>query len=127
MINMQPIYRRKLAKSEITCMAEESTETLNASFYATDWDIFVNNAGNIDELVDTVTEYMKFNIDMLLPKKTLELFVDELAKHISMDKQTDVAILDFSKTFDVILHKCLLHKFDFYGIQGLIKWARGLQ
>ena len=50
MINMQPIYRRKLSKSkpnekEITCMTEESLETLNTSFDATDWDIFVNRRG----------------------------------------------------------------------------------
>ena len=29
---------------KIICMTEESMETLNASFDATDWDIFVNNA-----------------------------------------------------------------------------------
>ena len=57
MINIQPICRRKLAKSkpeekEITCMTEESMETLNDSFDATDWNIFVNNAEDIDELVD---------------------------------------------------------------------------
>ena len=39
---------------------------------------------------------------------------------MSKDKQTDVAILDFSKAFDVVPHKRLLHKLDFYGIQGSI-------
>ena len=48
----------------------------------------------------------------------LILFVDELAKNMSDGKQTDVAVLDFSKFFDVVPHKRLLHKFDFYGIQG---------
>ena len=43
----------------------------------------------------------------------LILFVDELAKNMSKGKQTDVAILDFSKAFDVVPHKRLLHKLDF--------------
>ena len=48
----------------------------------------------------------------------LMLFVDELAKNMFKGKQTDVATLDFSKAFDVVPHKRLLHKLDFYGIQG---------
>ena len=51
-------------------------------------------------------------------KSQLILFVDELAKNMSKGKQTDAAILDFSKAFDVVPHKRLLHKLDFYGIQG---------
>ena len=31
--------------------------------------------------------------------------------------------MDFSKTFDVVPHKCLLSKLDFYGIRGCtLKW-----
>ena len=48
----------------------------------------------------------------------LILFVDELAKNMSNGKQTDVAVLDFSKAFDVVPYKRLLRKLDFCGIQG---------
>ena len=60
---------------------------------------------------------------------SLILFVDELAKNMSKGKQTDVAILDFSKAFDVVPHKRLLHKLDFYGIQGSgsAAWSLRLQ
>ena len=34
------------------------------------------------------------------------------------DKQVDVAVMDFLKAFDVVPHKCLLNKIDFYGIRG---------
>ena len=37
---------------------------------------------------------------------------------MSKGKQTDVAILDISKAFDVVPHKRLLHNLNFYGIEG---------
>ena len=45
-------------------------------------------------------------------------FVDELARHLHKGKQVDVAVMDFSKAFDVVPHKRLLSKLDFYGIWG---------
>ena len=38
-------------------------------------------------------------------------------------KQTDLIIMDFAKAFDKVLHRRLLHKFDYYGIRGSThKW-----
>ena len=49
--------------------------------------------------------------------------VEHIARNLSHGKQTDVILLDFSKAFDTVSHKCLLEKFDHYGIYGqLIKW-----
>ena len=45
-------------------------------------------------------------------------FIDELARHLHKGKQVDVAVMDFSKAFDVVPHKRLLSKLDFYGIRG---------
>ena len=36
--------------------------------------------------------------------------VHELAHGVNANKQTDMAILDFSKAFDKVSHKCLLNK-----------------
>ena len=33
-------------------------------------------------------------------------------------KQTDLIIMDFTKAFDKVLHRRLLHKLDYYGIIG---------
>ena len=50
-------------------------------------------------------------------------FVDELAHNVHKGKQVDVAVMDFSKVFDVVTLKGLLSKLDFYGIRGCtLKW-----
>ena len=53
----------------------------------------------------------------------LLLFVDELVRDLAKGKQTDIAVMDFSKAFDVVPHKRLLYKLRYYGIQGsTLKW-----
>ena len=38
-------------------------------------------------------------------------------------KKTDLIIIDFTKTFDKVPHRRLLHKLDFYGIRvSTLKW-----
>ena len=48
----------------------------------------------------------------------LLLFADELTKSLSQGKQVDVAVLDFSKAFDIVPHKRLLSKLHHYGIRN---------
>ena len=50
--------------------------------------------------------------------------MDDLASSYDKGNQIDVAILDFSKAFDTVPHRKLLHKLDNYGIRGpLHKWV----
>ena len=44
--------------------------------------------------------------------------LDDLTKSYDKKQQVDVAILDFSKAFDVVSHRKLLHKLSHYGIKG---------
>ena len=44
--------------------------------------------------------------------------IDYLAKNLDDRKQTDVILLDFSKTFDKVLHHHLCLKLTHYGIRG---------
>ena len=79
MIFMQPTYSRKLKSdkpktTQIMQCSQKNLETLNASFDHTDWDLFVNSTTNVDELADVITEYIKFNTEMLIPTKTIRQY-----------------------------------------------------
>ena len=55
----------------------------------------------------------------------LLLTVNDLMCSYDKKIQTDVAILDFSRAFDTVLHERLLGKLDHYGIRGKIQeWIR---
>ena len=51
----------------------------------------------------------------------LILTFNDLASNHNDNITTDVAVLGFSKAFDVVPHQKLLHKIDFYGIRGKTK------
>jgi len=49
--------------------------------------------------------------------------MNDLVKSFEKGKQTDMAILDFSKAFDTVPHSKLLHKLNEYGVKGhLHQW-----
>ena len=48
----------------------------------------------------------------------LAVTMDELTQNYERGDQTDIIILDFSKAFDMVPHKLLLHKLERYGIRG---------
>ena len=53
----------------------------------------------------------------------LLITINDLLKSYDKGKQIDMAILDFSKAFDTVPHKKLLHKLDQYGIRGTVhRW-----
>jgi hypothetical protein len=53
------------------------------------------------------------------------LTIDDLAKSLNNKKLVDVAVLDFTKAFDKVPHKRLLHKVRHYGIRGsLSNWIK---
>jgi hypothetical protein len=47
----------------------------------------------------------------------------EITNHLHSGLQIDLIILDFSKAFDIVPHKTLLCKIDYYGIRDTtLKW-----
>ena len=56
-------------------------------------------------------------------KTQLLTFVDELLQSLPARGQIDLAILDFSKAFDVVPYARLLYKLELYGIKGAtLRW-----
>ena len=47
-------------------------------------------------------------------------FTHELFNNLAEGKQTDILILDFAKAFDRVNHSLLVHKLNYYGIQGVL-------
>ena len=53
------------------------------------------------------------------------MLVDEIAKNIQTGKQTDLILLDFSKTFDKVAHEELISKLHCYGFRGrTLSWVK---
>ncbi len=53
----------------------------------------------------------------------LVVTLHDLLRHHDKNKQVDTMILDFSKAFDTVPHKRLLHKLKNYGIKGpILQW-----
>ena len=48
------------------------------------------------------------------------LTIDDIACCLNDKKTVDVAVLDFTKAFDKVPHKRLLHKVQHYGIRGSV-------
>lgn len=49
--------------------------------------------------------------------------VDHILEHMDKQKLTGAAFIDLKKAFDLVNHKCLLHKLEHYGVRGQsLKW-----
>ena len=70
------VKRQKPQKITIQQWDTIGLETLQASFECTDWDMFVTATESIDELTETVTGYVNFCVQSIIPAKTLKIFAN---------------------------------------------------
>ena len=76
-----------------------------------------NNAAHL-KLKAPRTDHIAHLIFCLLLLRHLIALVHGILTSFDAGKQVDIAILDFSKTFDKVSHKKFLHKLDHYGVRG---------
>ena len=59
---------------------------------------------------------------MVFVQKETQLIqiVHDISKYLDENKSVDMAIVDFTKAFDKVPHKRLIHKLNYYGITGPI-------
>ncbi|ELU18162.1 hypothetical protein CAPTEDRAFT_218687 [Capitella teleta] len=79
MVHLLPTYVRKLkAQKPISktnkVWSKESVEELNGCFAYTDWGIFKDSCSDLNELTDTITEYIKLCEDNIILKKTVKIY-----------------------------------------------------
>ena len=112
--NVTPIYK-KGGKHEasnyrpvsLTCISSKIMEHIITSRimnHASDMNILYNLQHGFRSKLSCETQLIEF--------------VDDLVNNMSKGVQTDVIVMDFSKAFDKVCHRRLLHKLRRYGIDG---------
>lgn len=68
------LEREKVQTKEVKIWSEDSELTLQACFDCTDWDMFKQSCGDLDELADVVCSYTTFCRDMIVATKTVKVY-----------------------------------------------------
>lgn len=77
-IHLLPTYRSvfkstKPEKHTIKLWTSEKSEELRGCFLSTDWDVFLNDA-DMDSATESITDYINFCIDAVIPSKTVRRY-----------------------------------------------------
>ncbi|KAG7489287.1 hypothetical protein JOB18_008764 [Solea senegalensis] len=76
---LAPVYQPALKKGKVECKevalwTESAIRELNGCLHNTNWDVFKDSCTNLDELTDTVVNYITFCEEMIIPRKTITLY-----------------------------------------------------
>ncbi|KAG7499465.1 hypothetical protein JOB18_039315 [Solea senegalensis] len=71
----QPALKKgKVERKEVALWTESAIRELNGCLHNTNWDVFKDSCTNLDELTDTVVNYITFCEEMIIPRKTITLY-----------------------------------------------------
>ena len=79
-VHLLPTYRQKLKREgprthNIRLWTSDSVDQLQHCFETTDWNMFFDSCGaDIDMLTDTITSYINFCEDSIIPTKTVHIY-----------------------------------------------------
>ena len=79
MIGLLPTYVRKLealkpVKKSFRQWTKDAEEQLRGCFECTDWSVFEEPCQDLDSSVETITDYINFCVDCVVPVKTIKIF-----------------------------------------------------
>ncbi|CAB1346254.1 unnamed protein product, partial [Coregonus sp. 'balchen'] len=75
MVQLIPVYKPSAAKTvEINSWNPEVTEVLHDCSESTDWAAPTGSADDLEEAADTVSEYIRFCEDLVIPEKKVNIF-----------------------------------------------------
>ena len=79
MVYLTPTYKQKLKTSKpivktVKCWSNDNKDLLRGCFDCTDWSVFCDTTTDLNEAVDTVNDYIKFCVDMLIPEKQVKIY-----------------------------------------------------
>lgn len=77
-VYLVPLYKSVLKKTKperhlVPVWSEESIKCLQDCFSCTDWDVFINVCADLDELTETMSAYITFCEDLVIPKKEIHV------------------------------------------------------
>ncbi|XDV19566.1 hypothetical protein PO909_025015 [Leuciscus waleckii] len=78
-VYLVPMYksvlkRHKVERRMVPVWTENSVHCLQDCFSVTDWDVFKNACPDLDELTETVSAYISFCEEMIIPQKSILIY-----------------------------------------------------
>ena len=71
---MPKIRREKPTKKTVKVWDDDTADQLKCCFECMDWNVFIDSCDTNDELVDTVSDYIKFCEDSVIPTNTVTCY-----------------------------------------------------
>lgn len=76
--SFKPVLKRqKPERRLVPVWSEEFIERLQDCYACTDWDVFKNSCESVDELTETVSDYVTFCEGLIIQKKTISIFLNK--------------------------------------------------
>ena len=105
----EPINYRPVSLTCIPCKIMEHVIVSNIMKHLEDQDILCDEQHGFRRKRSCETQLLKF--------------YDDITMGLDNGYPSDVIIMDFAKAFDRVNHSLLVHKLEYYGIQGMVnKW-----
>lgn len=121
MIHLSPSYAPRLKASKpvtksVKCWDEDKAEQLSGALACTDWTVFTAACPDLDSLTTTVTDYINFCVDLVVPEKCVKIFPNNkpwVTKELkALTHQKHVALKQGDKAAARVVQKELNRQID---------------